>query len=238
MLYAVVVVVVVVVHTSKGPLSVHRATFLVANLVLSSRCLIIIIFRFDSPSFNQRVAHHSSIILVFTLPGWGINATDGKRREGAFYVGPGVAGILGTQPPCEASAGSPEKGFNQPWIQFGRSDTDPLYAVSSFAVAPSSTNKLKLLFSEMNTGLMLGTDESMKLGIDYNGPATGYKIKLFNSDGTELVNGFNDLVKEELGELEDGFYRGDPRLFHMPGGKAGVFIERTGAFYELEEIEL
>ena len=167
--------------------------------------------------------------------GWGINTTDGKRREGTFYLSPGVAGVLGTQPPCEEAAPVPEKGFVQPWIQFARSPNDFFYGISGFALTPNSFNDLSLIWTEFNTGLVLGTDEKVKLK-NYKAPATGYKIKLFNSDGTELVGGFNDLVKEELGEV--GYYRGDPRTFHLPGGKAGVFIERTGAFYELKEIAL
>lgn len=67
-------------------------------------------------------------------------------------------------------------------------------------------------------------------------PAKSYKIKVFDAEGNYLENGFNDLVLEELGEV--GFYRGDPRMFHYPDGTAGVFIERTGAFYKLTEIAL
>ena len=51
-----------------------------------------------------------------------------------------------------------------------------------------------------------------------------------------LENGLNDLVREELGDVS--YFRGDPRLFHYPDGQAGVFIERTGVFYKLTEIEL
>ena len=67
-------------------------------------------------------------------------------------------------------------------------------------------------------------------------PSKGYKIRLYDSNMTEYENGFNDLVKEELGEV--GYYRGDPRLFHYPDGTAGVFIERTGVFYRLTEIDM
>ena len=67
-------------------------------------------------------------------------------------------------------------------------------------------------------------------------PAQSYKIKLYDTGGNYLDNGFNDLVKEELGEV--GYYRGDPRMFHYPDGTAGVFIERTGVFYKLTEIAL
>ncbi len=169
--------------------------------------------------------------------GWGRSQTDGKTREGTCYVGPGAIGILGTEPPSEAVAPSPEKGYVQPWIQFGRSETDAFYAISSFAVAFKSFIELDLIWSEFNTGLIMGTKKRFRGGKD-NGrfPAKGYKIKLYDADGNYLENGCNDLVKEELGEV--GYYRGDPRLFHYPDGTAGVFIERTGVFYRLTEIAI
>jgi hypothetical protein len=165
--------------------------------------------------------------------GWGRNA-DGKTREGTFYVAPGSGGNLGGQPPCEENASVPEVGFHQPWIQFGRTATDFYYAISSFVCSnKKSFNKLKLVWTEFNTGAVLGT---MTGSSQANGPSKGYKIKLYNTDNVEYEGAFNDLVKEELGEV--GYYRGDPRLFHYPDGTAGVFIERTGAFYKLTEIEI
>merc|ERR1711957_910120 len=62
------------------------------------------------------------------------------------------------------------------------------------------------------------------------------KINLYDADMTPLPMGLNDLVKKELGEVY--YYRGDPRLFHYPDGTVGVFIERTGVFYKLTEIEI
>ena len=52
--------------------------------------------------------------------GWGRNINDGLSREGTFYVGPGVIGVVGTDPPCEGDAPILEAGYVQPWIQFGR----------------------------------------------------------------------------------------------------------------------
>jgi len=161
--------------------------------------------------------------------GWGRSLIDGKTREGSFYVGPGSGGNLGGDPPCEGSAPSPEKGYVQPWIQFGRTATDFFYGISGFAVSEKSFNKLSLMWTEFNTGLVLATMGATKL-------STGYKIRLYDTEMTELPNGFNDLVLEELGEV--GYYRGDPRPFHYPDGSAGVFIERTGVFYKLTEIDL
>merc|ERR1712048_19932 len=125
--------------------------------------------------------------------GWGINTKDGKRREGTFYVGPGSAGVLGTEPPCEESAPVPEEGFIQPWIEFGRTEFDFFYGITSFVTAPNSFDKLEVLWTEFNTGLVLGSEDPAEMGDSYTGPGTGYKLKLFDEDGIELVNGFNDL---------------------------------------------
>uniref|UniRef100_A0A7S3V8H0 Glucose/Sorbosone dehydrogenase domain-containing protein n=1 Tax=Chaetoceros debilis TaxID=122233 RepID=A0A7S3V8H0_9STRA len=169
--------------------------------------------------------------------GWGRNQEDGKAREGTFYVGPGNGLKLGSdEPPCEESAPIGEAGFIQPWIQFGRTPTDFFYAISSFAVPTKGLDELKLIWSEFNTGMLLGTKQNPKFDGKYKGPARSFKIRLYDTSLNELKNGLNDLVQEELGEV--GYYRGDPRLFHYPDGSAGVFIERTGVFYKLTEIML
>mmetsp|Transcript_37209 Transcript_37209/g.86801 ORF Transcript_37209/g.86801 Transcript_37209/m.86801 type:complete len:503 (-) Transcript_37209:270-1778(-) len=169
--------------------------------------------------------------------GWGRNIYDGKAREGTFYVAPGKMGILGTEPPCASNAVVGEDGYKQPWIQFGRSTTDLYYAISSFAISKKFKN-IKLLWTEFNTGAILGTMSNFYQVKDeeYMGPSKAYKIKLFDENGSFLEDGLNGLVKEELGEV--GFYRGDPRMFHFQDGNAGVFIERTGMFYQLNEITM
>jgi len=164
--------------------------------------------------------------------GWGRNQIDGKTREGTFYIAPGYGGVLGDQPGCESRIASPEEGYIHPWIQFGRTEDDFYYGICSFVVSDESFNKLALVWTEFNTGNVLGTTESYSS----DGPSKGYKINLYDTDMTLLPTGFNDLVKQELGEV--GYYRGDPRLFHYPDGTAGVFIERTGVFYKLTEIEI
>jgi hypothetical protein len=168
--------------------------------------------------------------------GWGRSMEDGLAREGTCYVGPGSQGVLGTEPPSEAVTTVLEDGYIQPWIQFGRTETDFFYAISSFAVAFKSFKNLHLIWSEFNTGYIMGTTKRFRPGSMYGGPSTGYKLKVYDESGALLENGLNDLVKEELGEV--GYYRGDPRLFHYPDGTAGVFIERTGAFYKLTEIDI
>jgi len=165
--------------------------------------------------------------------GWGRNINDGKAREGTFYVNSGIAGVLGTQPPCAEESPIGEPGYVQPWIQFGRTATDFYYGICSIAVPTSGTDKLELLWTEFNTGNILGTETMFVEGAP---PAKSYKLKIYDANGTYLENGLNDLVKEELGEVF--FYRGDPRLFHFPDGQAGVFIERTGVFYKITEVAI
>ena len=164
--------------------------------------------------------------------GWGRN-TDGFAREGTFYVEDGIGGILGTQPPCLKNTPIPEDGFVQPWVQFCHTPDDAYYGISSLAI-PSS-GSVEMLYTEFNTGILMGTDSAAQDPDEYAGPATAYKYKLFAEDDTE-ISAFNELVQEELGEV--GYYRGDPRLFHYPDGTVGVFIERTGVFYKLTEVAL
>ena len=57
-----------------------------------------------------------------------------------------------------------------------------------------------------------------------------------DEEGRELIGGANALVAEDL-SLQNP-ERGDARLFTYPNGDSGLFIERTGAFYKLEEIDL
>jgi len=163
--------------------------------------------------------------------GWGRNLADGHAREGIFYVEPGSGLVLGGNPACKERAPTPEPGFIQPWIQFGRTATDYFYAISSFAVPSKGLDKLQLIWSEFNTGKILATEEKYKQG---SSASKGYKIQVFDSDGVLLVNGLNDLVVREI-ESPGFTTRGDPRLFHYPDGHAGVFIERTGVFYKLTE---
>lgn len=167
--------------------------------------------------------------------GWGRNIEDGKAREGVFYVENGIGGILGTQPACMMNAEIGEEGYVQPWIQFGRTAEDFFYAISSMAI-PSTSDDVNLLWTEFNTGVLMGTPAKAQDPDEYTGPATAYKYKLFDSDGTTELSALNELVQKELGDV--GYYRGDARLFHYPDGSVGVFIERTGVFYKLTQVAL
>jgi len=162
--------------------------------------------------------------------GWGRSLTDGLAREGTFYVEPGNGLVLGDSPACTMKAPVPEPGFIAPWTQFGRTANDYFYGISSFAVPSKGLDKLQLIWSEFNTGKILGTDKRYRKNTS---PSTSYKIKVYDVNGVLLENGLNDLVGQEI---DPSFTtRGDPRLFHYPDGQAGVFIERTGVFYKLTE---
>eukprot|EP00548_Thalassiothrix_antarctica_P008021 CAMPEP_0194142260 /NCGR_PEP_ID=MMETSP0152-20130528/11575_1 /TAXON_ID=1049557 /ORGANISM="Thalassiothrix antarctica, Strain L6-D1" /LENGTH=523 /DNA_ID=CAMNT_0038841171 /DNA_START=287 /DNA_END=1858 /DNA_ORIENTATION=- len=166
--------------------------------------------------------------------GWGRNLMDGKAREGTFYVNHGKAFVLGAEPSCNSDAPLGEDGFHQPWVQFGRNGFDSFFGISSMAI-PSEGSMLKLIWSEFNTGKLLGTYDAYREGAQ---PSEAFKLKIFDETGTE-IDGLNPLVVEELGEDNVGFTsRGDPRLFHFPDGELGVLIERTGVFYKVNEIML
>jgi len=166
--------------------------------------------------------------------GWGRSLHDGKAREGTFYVNQGKAFVLSTEPSCAGNAPPGEVGFVQPWIQFGRTATDYYYGISSFAIPSQEESAaggmLELIWSEFNTGQILGTPTQYQEGA---APSTAFKLKIFDEQGTEFEN-INFLVERDVGP--DSFtYRGDPRLFHFPDGVLGLLMERTGGFYTLTE---
>lgn len=166
--------------------------------------------------------------------GWGMKAgesRDGQEfgREGTFIVEKGTAyGNLSADPPCIDEQTDIEKqGFIAPYMQFGRGTGLPFYGISSSVVSSKSFNLIKVASTEFNTGLLI-------VGLDKHSietaPVPAYMVKLYKEDSSgELIemNGFNAFV---------GGGRGDPRLFKYPDGSAGVFIERTGQFFTLEEV--
>ena len=162
--------------------------------------------------------------------GWGRNIHDGKAREGTFYMGPGDAGILSTEPPCEEKAPSPDSRYIQLWIQFGRSAQDAYYAISGFAVPEINVNKLKLIFTEFNTGYLMGTTSKFRNG---KGVAKSHKFRMYYNG--EEVKSINDVTKIEMNKTST---RCDPRMFTHTDGSAGLFVERSGAYYKLIEIEI
>ena len=158
---------------------------------------------------------------------------------GTFAVGRGEGLTWGT-PPCLGDLTEAEMvGFIKPYIQFGRSTGVPLYGIASSVMSDVSFGRIKVATSEFNTASLIVTLE------DYSAsaPSSTAFVKLYQEDSTGnlvlLENGFNTFVIEDLSidlSAEGASARGDARLFKFPNGQAGVFIERTGQFFELEEI--
>lgn len=157
--------------------------------------------------------------------GWGRNP-DGKAREGTYYITPGNAFILGTEPAPESKAQVPELGFEQPIAEYGRPEFSPFsfVAVSGPVVSYRSFDELSSVVADLASGELFGTTAKL------------------DQEGSELF--FLQLVDENLqplgpnnslNDLAGG--RVDPRLFKFPDGKAGVLLEATGDIYRLTEVE-
>lgn len=152
------------------------------------------------------------------------------------------------KPPCLAQqTGAEKKGFVPPFMQYGRSEGVPLFGITSAAVSDVSFNKIKVATSEFKTGTMIVALEDVNgydsLPVQSYNPAQPYFVKLYKQSGTGdlgvLPYAFNTLVAEFLHlDPENDDIRGDSRLFKYPDGSAGVFIERTGQFFVLSEIDI
>lgn len=141
-------------------------------------------------------------------------------------------------PPCLADQDKEDgEGFIAPLMQFGRGPGVDLYGITSFGISDVSFDKIKLAASEFQTGTMIVAVDHL----DAEAPLPAYFVKLYKEDNGELVelaDGFNTLVADSF-SIDDGeSIRGDSRLFEYPDGTVGVFIERTGEFYKLTEIEI
>lgn len=187
--------------------------------------------------------------------GWGIRPGENFAREGSFKVDEGTRfGAFGVEPACinEQSAAD-QVGFLLPYMEFAnpKSAGGAFYGVSG-AVGPStsfSTIKVAAtLFNEIVGGesisrLVVGLEDYTK-----NTPIQAYHASLWQEKSGALVEmtlGFNDLVRDlqlndpiSAGDFFPGRtpWRGDARAFQLPDKSAGVFIERLGRFYKLEEI--
>jgi hypothetical protein len=170
--------------------------------------------------------------------GWGIHEGEDFGREGTFKVGPGIP-LAWNNPPCLQELNKFEmKGFTSPWMQFGRGGGVPLFAISGSVVSDISFSKCKLFFSEFNTGL------GMCAFSDYDSAevSPAYFVNLVDENFVTLPDGLNTFVgryftKNNKFIAEGESLRGDARAFKYPDGRAGVFIERTGEFFELNEVQ-
>lgn len=165
-----------------------------------------------------------------------------RVSQGTMVVGQGsVFGPFGQSPPCLGRQTDTEKaGFILPYLQFGRGRDENgnfilFFAIASVVAPSQGFNLIKVLSTEFNTGLLIAALDDYVL----NEPSEGQIVKLYkeNASGTMVdIGGFNRLVKDKLSLTDDESSRGDARLFRYPDGSAGVFIERTGEFFKLEEI--
>ena len=64
-----------------------------------------------------------------------------KHVREPFMSHQNLGGNLGSDPDCEGVISGSEKGFIQPWIQFGRSATDSFYAISGFAISEKASKR-------------------------------------------------------------------------------------------------
>lgn len=191
----------------------------------------------------------ASLLDTTTIENFGWGEVSGETfngesfaREGTFAVGQGsVFGPFGQSPPCLGLQTNTEKaGFILPYLQFGRGIDENgnfilFFAIASVVVPSQGFNLIKVLSTEFNTGLLIAALDDYVL----NEPSQGQFVKLYkeNASGTMVdIGDFNSLVKDKLSLADDESSRGDARLFRYPDGSAGVFIERTGEFFKLEEI--
>ncbi|GEM_PF-2688442 len=157
--------------------------------------------------------------------GWGRNP-DGNAREGTFYVSPGQAFILGTEPAPVSVAPVPEPGFEQPVAQYGRPEFSlfSFVAVTGPVISKKSFNTLTAIIGDLPSGQLFGTSGKLdEKGLEL------FSLQLVdeNLDPLGPNNSLNDLFGDRV----------DPRFFKFPDGTAGVLLEATGDMYRLTEVD-
>jgi len=167
--------------------------------------------------------------------GWGMRDRASFGREGTFAVARGEKLAWGN-PPCLTKLTEEQQvGFIKPYMQFGRQPGVFLLAITSSVMSSVSFKTIKLAATEFNTGTLIVARE------DYNSsqPSKANFVQIYKEDAkgnlSFLKKGFNSFVVEDLSLLPEQSARGDARLFKYPDGRAGVFIERTGQFFHIEE---
>jgi hypothetical protein len=143
--------------------------------------------------------------------GWGRAASDGRSREGTFYID-----RTGNS---TAKAPEGESGFVQPIAEFGR-EKNAAVAISGPVHSAASFKTIAFLFGDLVSGGVYAV--------------TGAPTALHQSVlAVTLVDGQGQTVT--LKGLANA-QRGDPRFFNFPDGTAGVLLEATGSFYRLTEV--
>ena len=149
--------------------------------------------------------------------GWGRNS-DGKAREGTFYVGPGQERQRG-QPGAVGFAPLGEEGFIQPYAQYGREEL-PFAVVSGPVFSEISLSSIAMLFGDLRWGSLFATRSSLdQTDVDV------YEVSLLDEFGLPTT----------LLELADTT-RADARFFNFDDGSAGVLLESSGRAFALTEV--
>jgi len=167
--------------------------------------------------------------------GWGMKDDEDFAREGTFKVARGTPFGDG-QPECLGYLDKAEKkGFYDPVVQFSRRGPNiPFYGVASMVVSPKSFKNFEILATDFYSGEAIVTKNN---NCEYD--QRGFNITVVNENDQVMFDGFNGLNRDFLNFTIDDTTknaRGDPRLFLFSDKRAGVFIERTGHFYSLEEV--
>ena len=143
--------------------------------------------------------------------GWGRHATDGKAREGTFYIDVDGQAI--------GAAPVPEAGFLQPMAQFGRERAE-FVAVTGPVTSATSFSRIRALLGELVSGSVFALTAGPTTGLQ-----TVYRVTLVDEESR--VTSLQTLA---------GGVRPDPRFFNFPDGAAGVLLEATGDFFRLTEV--
>ena len=143
--------------------------------------------------------------------GWGRAASDGRSREGTFYVD-----HTGNS---TAKAPADERGFIQPVAEFGRERATQV-AVSGPVHSVASFQTITFLFGDLVSGAVYAVTGP---------PSTLHQAVL----SVSLVDGQGRPVT--LKALASA-PRADLRFFVFPDGTAGVLLEATGQFFRLTEV--
>lgn len=143
--------------------------------------------------------------------GWGRAASDGRSREGTFYID--RTGNSTAKAPLD------EPGFIQPVAEFGREKATQV-AVSGPVHSTTSFQTITFLFGDLVSGAVYAVTGP---------PSTLHQPVL----AVSLVDGQGQPVSlTALAKAQ----RGDPRFFTFPDGAAGVLLEATGQFFRLTEL--
>jgi len=164
--------------------------------------------------------------------GWGMRDNEDFAREGTFKVNSGIPFGSG-QPECLGYLTEAErKGFYDPVVQFSRRGPNiPFYGVASMVVSRKSFQNFEILATDFYSGEAIVAKSNHCVTSQ-----RGYNVTVVNEHNEAMFDGFNGLNRDFLNISSAVHARGDSRFFLFSDRTAGVFIERTGQIYSLEEV--